>query len=125
MKVPHSDFLGTDVPTREFPITVEGVPYILDMSEDDITVLKAICAQDGSGPVLLRALVNGEPIPHEETPAEPETPQTPTVTPAVPVSVDPSLVREWAKTRAEWRGKVKDRGALSPALIAAYVEAHQ
>lgn len=117
MKVPHEDFLGTYVPTQEIPIIIDDQEYVLDLSDDTLTVLKAICAQDGTGPELLRLLVNGEPI-YRADDDDPNPPVTP-VPPADPEALDLTVVREWAKTEG-----LKPGPRLSAAIIDKYKKAH-
>lgn len=50
------DMTGKAVPTTEVAIVIAGAKASVDLSEDSVTALKALAAQDGSAPELFRAL---------------------------------------------------------------------
>jgi hypothetical protein len=133
VKIPHDDFTGTAVPTREVPLSLDGEPFTLDLSEDTLTALKSVCSQDGRGPALMKALyVKSRPVAVKsgiaaitagETPAITAGDNHPVFTEPVPVTVDQEEVRAWAKKQPQFRGKIKDRGRLASHVVAAFVAA--
>ena len=122
---PVDEFLGELVPTTKHTLVFDGVEITADFCDESLAVIKSVMARDGMAPELLRAMFAPVvAITEEAEPESPEPPQEP-ATPPVAVEVDTAEVRRWAKTQASWKGRVKDRGQLSPALIADYMAAHQ